>query len=842
MRIKAINLNAFGAFKDVRRDFAPGYNRISLANEEGKSTTIEALAVSFFGYTKENKNSYLPNMVGRASCTMELSLDHEPGLISIHRESGTEGGVLRYLTTNEKIKGPVFPLLKQLMEGGGENFNEGLSREDFFITADNLREHRNVLTRAGKNDLGFFDAVDFRGPDIDELIRQRRNKMNAIYTNNKNSQARYRQLEEEREAVRAAKQELNDKNKELREEYESYQDMMPRLSQLKEEEKVLLAELREAEAELAKSEVFSAYGALLEEEEAANFKALADMPGLQNYELRARDAERAKERKEVLTFKLAAYSYDEEEEELLKLAEIEHSEGLNLRPGFANMLEYSTVKKKREELRSSLDDMEFYADEIDIEAAKRDADAYAALLGASRRLEERPSSPLLPAISFLLVVGFIALAYFLRHSMGLALSALGLALATLVISTIYFLTSGREKRERSLKREGLNLRMRNEFGELKKLSQIRTLIAEQAPLDERAVSYMDLVFKNYEAYVYHQRREAELLKEIRSQFAASPSTAFILNLKQDRAGALAEYYLSKASLIWAREMERRSLVKELYHEEERLKEVEEELSLMEAYYMEHFRTRDIGLIASLLDDKIRLDTRKEELMERAESMNIASELGRTLMEAPQHYSLRLEERRAELEEKRALIASLNDESLALSVKLSQKTQLSNRKYENYSMEDLSDLDRRLEEEQEELIKNYNKLAVEIAVLGEMGLIAKERVRPQFLERAGSFFRELAPESGLIMSMNRAGHIQFLQEETMTELPFTNLSSGTQAQFLLCLKLALLEELDEEGHYPLILDDAFMAYDAKRYRRATALLRSIAKKRQVLYFETLHFTA
>ncbi|MBR2343567.1 MAG: AAA family ATPase [Clostridia bacterium] len=61
------------------------------------------------------------------------------------------------------------------------------------------------------------------------------------------------------------------------------------------------------------------------------------------------------------------------------------------------------------------------------------------------------------------------------------------------------------------------------------------------------------------------------------------------------------------------------------------------------------------------------------------------------------------------------------------------------------------------------------------------------------------------------------------------------SRGTRDMYALCMRLALSDSLYEGELPPLILDDPFAAFDDGRFAAARALLKKLAKERQIIYF-------
>ena len=68
----------------------------------------------------------------------------------------------------------------------------------------------------------------------------------------------------------------------------------------------------------------------------------------------------------------------------------------------------------------------------------------------------------------------------------------------------------------------------------------------------------------------------------------------------------------------------------------------------------------------------------------------------------------------------------------------------------------------------------------------------------------------------------------------------SMSRGGKDLLALCLQLALSDALFEDPLPPLLLDDPFIAFDDAKLQNAFALLASLSKKRQIVYF-TCHST-
>ena len=62
-----------------------------------------------------------------------------------------------------------------------------------------------------------------------------------------------------------------------------------------------------------------------------------------------------------------------------------------------------------------------------------------------------------------------------------------------------------------------------------------------------------------------------------------------------------------------------------------------------------------------------------------------------------------------------------------------------------------------------------------------------------------------------------------------------LSRGTSEQLYFALKLAFVEQVADKIALPILIDDAFVNFDAQRTNYIVELLKELAKKTQVLIF-------
>ena len=81
-----------------------------------------------------------------------------------------------------------------------------------------------------------------------------------------------------------------------------------------------------------------------------------------------------------------------------------------------------------------------------------------------------------------------------------------------------------------------------------------------------------------------------------------------------------------------------------------------------------------------------------------------------------------------------------------------------------------------------------------------------------------------------------GQAYSIQDRVGTKLDDKHLSSGTQAQMHLALRLALIESSpDLAPGAPVLLDDILVHFDESRQRHALLAIQRLARTRQVMYF-------
>jgi uncharacterized protein YhaN len=139
-------------------------------------------------------------------------------------------------------------------------------------------------------------------------------------------------------------------------------------------------------------------------------------------------------------------------------------------------------------------------------------------------------------------------------------------------------------------------------------------------------------------------------------------------------------------------------------------------------------------------------------------------------------------------------------------------------------------------------RERDRLALLEAILARAEQIFRDERQPDVLRRASAHLRRVtdgrytrldyqaSPTGGLLVSL--AGRAE--------PVPVGHpISRGTLDQIHLCLRLGLLDHLDEEREtLPLVLDDALLRMDDVRRPEVYGLLTHIAQRRQI-FFLTCH---
>ena len=98
----------------------------------------------------------------------------------------------------------------------------------------------------------------------------------------------------------------------------------------------------------------------------------------------------------------------------------------------------------------------------------------------------------------------------------------------------------------------------------------------------------------------------------------------------------------------------------------------------------------------------------------------------------------------------------------------------------------------------------------------------------------SIIAVIATSSGAAISYLKDDMIN-VTDETGDVFEIGELSKGTMEQLYISIRFAFMQAFADTVRLPIIIDDAFVAFDDVRLRQAFSLLNKIAEQTQVIYF-------
>ena len=143
---------------------------------------------------------------------------------------------------------------------------------------------------------------------------------------------------------------------------------------------------------------------------------------------------------------------------------------------------------------------------------------------------------------------------------------------------------------------------------------------------------------------------------------------------------------------------------------------------------------------------------------------------------------------------------------------------------------------RLAEQIAGLEREYAALQLALSALERANTALQNQFSPALGRRAAEIFAELTAGAYGSVSLDRNFHLSAEPSNTGLPRDAAYLSAGAADQLYLAVRLAICElVLPPEKAAPVVLDDAFAAFDDGRCRLALQWLREAARERQILLF-------
>lgn len=835
MKIRTLKIERFGGVKNKTFLFEDGFNRLARANEYGKSTGIEAIKAALYGFSPVKSFPYLPlgGSEGiRFSCDFDISQEAE-GLshLSVSRvhSGGKAGGTLELYSENgERTEGlpirnkPVFDVLS---EARGIPL-EALDPSLWILHSDSIEEHRRFL-KSAKGEISLYESIQYRGRPLEDMLQSLEEERRAIYTNNANSNSKIKRNEAEIALLNRLIAEQAELQRESASDYADYLESLERRAR-SEESLAALKQTRKALQEEAELQALAlAHRSLLAEQEARAYKQAEQTPKLSDF--RVLKEKRLHLQRSLRQLEAAQRAEGEQDfdETVKRLVLPEQG-----RAAAAGLLD---LRVRLEDAQARLRERRVAPEQaglagslgIDAERASREWKEYRLESAKLKHLETEGGRPLKPVdVIFALATFFAAFAlYFYKPELSLPL--LGISL----IYLLYRLSQGGKGRSgRAQAIRDLNLDAYSEIAKVERAFQ------QMVSLQEVSEEAYLLVQRDLDQIRDYQSALASCLQLEQAWKRASsehPAQAELIEADGRSAKELLALYRQDA-LRFQNSLERRASLKQSKDRiSAQLAELDAAIEAIRETLLALWSTEDVELVQERLDEAKRCALRLRELEEALAASGRRPEDFAPGGTDPKQALEQAEQSLAAEEE--GLIA-LKERIAGLEERLSRRELISHPSYRGLQAEELKALRESLREENRRLSEDYNLLSLQKELLIRSFELLKAKLKPSYVKRAGDYLAEIAPDAGVSIEYNPSGELLFRDKESYEALDFQLLSAGTQAQVLLCAKLAYLEEADPKASFPLIVDDAFMSYDERRKERALALLKRIAARRQVLYFE------
>ncbi len=832
MKINKLNIEKFGAIEDKEFSFESGLNHFARENEFGKSTIIEAIKTAIYGFNPVKNYPYLP-LSGEAikfDCSIELDEENEAiKKVTVERRHSSLRPIskLLYGVDGEKAKSINNKSIFSSINEEEKTDLKELPPENWLIDSDSIEEHKSFLKTIDDANIGLYESVNYKGNSLDNLSADIDRQKKAIYTNNANSNSEFKKNEDEIKRLTVLIKEVSESEDERRGEYDEFISLQDKKQALENEIEKLKLEKKGAESAKDQGKLISEYKKVKKEFELNSFDNM-------NYSPKSRDLIRLKEDLGTVEEKLSALEVKQAleaeknfDKDLIALVSLNRDKELKKVFERSNEIEQwkDRFREKEEHILNSP-----LKESVDMEPEKAMSDLMA-YQQEYRRLEKLRDSNKSKSVEKIYTGLFIAITI-----ATVVLGILGIKYSLLGIPVIIFLGYKIKKADDARNKYAKDINNINvdEFKELMKLDRGSKLLKSMSSPSNELV---ELIKKDLFDISEYQKLKNQC-KRFDSAFSAAlenyPDIAEVLN-NSDRSmlelsdlykSGRAEYALSKKLLdeytgeIETLRVEREGLNTSLAESESKLQEL--------------WGTTDLEKVDKKLEEAKILQHRIGVLEEDAEKLGV--DLNEEVEQSVDIF-MSIDELDEVIVEKEEELSTVRDTYSRLEERLSKRDIRSIPYYQDFTVEELKEVLENLRNKNKELSREYNVLCLKEKLISRSFEILKGKLKPTYIQKADEYLNILAENCKINIEYSAASEIVFKDKDSLEYLSFNRLSSGTQAQVVFSLKLAYLDEEDKEYVYPVLIDDAFMAYDEVRKAGVLKLLEEVSKKRQVIYFES-----
>ena len=791
MKLTQIKIIHFGKLNDVTFNLNKDLTIFLGANEAGKSTTVAFVKQVLFGFhLRTNKSPFFENYQPLDHVSPmggSLTFEDTDGtflLSRLYAKGDPKKGVLKVSLNDQEVPENVFFDRIQNIDGSFYTdsfiFNQDMLREVNGLSQAELMEQIYFLGASQSHKL--LDLRDEFSSNAQKLFKKSGRKpiVNQLIN----------QIEEQKEVLAQTNSELND-----------YRELEEKLTREKEKLKKIQSELVELNKEdqkfsllMQKLTNFKQYQQLREEVQPVSF------------------SKESYERAQAIQNKISDLTADIKNLET-QLDEIKNSSELSNKDKIQVLVDHkaevlhweSESKDLQRQIETTKKDLESYEQfqpeavklsKLSSETRTKIKDDYQALKNQKQENNNLPG--ILSLI--LLVAGLfssIAINNLFVRFLGIMIALGGLGLFVWTKQTN---TKKSQKDQEFIEKYGLDpnvIDLNSLWNEVVKIESKKQTLGqldqEQVSLNEKIQAFVQ------ELYPFTQRN-IQTFSDIVNQLNSLQKVIDQNNLSKQHLNDVAVHLQEKKNQLAKNKIDLSNLFAASkvtdFAEFSKLKqqaEVQEQLKLkIEA--LQNDLQADLAQLEEITKDPNKLTENKEQIEKQ-------------------------------ISQKQAQINDLHAENAKLE---NQMHVLANSDKYFAEKQKLTDLETSLSENVKEYLAN---LLTSNWIARGLDLASNERF-PKMLEDAKKYFNLLTGGRYVDIQLDKKLKVK---REDGKKFDVEYLSRGTSEQLYFALKLAFVEQVADKIALPILIDDAFVNFDAQRTNYIVKLLEELAKKTQVLIF-------
>lgn len=791
MKLTQIKIIHFGKLNDVTFNLNKDLTIFLGANEAGKSTTVAFVKQVLFGFhLRTNKSPFFENYQPLDHVSPmggSLTFEDTDGtflLSRLYAKGDPKKGVLKVSLNDQEVPENVFFDRIQNIDGSFYTdsfiFNQDMLREVNGLSQAELMEQIYFLGASQSHKL--LDLRDEFSSNAQKLFKKSGRKpiVNQLIN----------QIEEQKEVLAQTNSELND-----------YRELEEKLTREKEKLKKIQSELVELNKEdqkisllMQKLTNFKQYQQLREEVQPVSF------------------SKESYERAQAIQNKISDLTADIKNLET-QLDEIKNSSELSNKDKIQVLVDHkaevlhweSESKDLQRQIETTKKDLESYEQfqpeavklsKLSSETRTKIKDDYQALKNQKQENNNLPG--ILSLI--LLVAGLfssIAINNLFVRFLGIMIALGGLGLFVWTKQTN---TKKSQKDQEFIEKYGLDPNVIDLNSLWNEVVQIESKKQTLGQLDQEQVSLNEKIQAFVQELYPFTQRNIQTFSDIVNQLNSLQKVIDQNNLSKQHLNDVAVHLQEKKNQLAKNKIDLSNLFAASkvtdFAEFSKLKqqaEVQEQLKLkMEA--LQNDLQADLAQLEEITKDPNKLTENKEQIEKQ-------------------------------ISQKQAQINDLHAENAKLE---NQMHVLANSDKYFAEKQKLTDLETSLSENVKEYLAN---LLTSNWIARGLDLASNERF-PKMLEDAKNYFNLLTGGRYVDIQLDKKLKVK---REDGKKFDVEYLSRGTSEQLYFALKLAFVEQVADKIALPILIDDAFVNFDAQRTNYIVKLLEELAKKTQVLIF-------